>query len=201
MWWNRLQKSADILLTLSSSIDPTAKINPTAVISGPVSIGPGTIIGHGAIIEGPVQIGANCLVGDYTKMRGPTLMGDGSRVGYMCELRNAVLGTGVMVGPQCFVSDSLVEDEAFLGAQVRTSNMRLDFKPVSSMHEGKMTNTGLDKLGAYIGARAALGIQVVILPGRIVAPDSMFGPHVLIDKNYPAGRYMLKQELDFTPLP
>ena len=75
----------------------------------------------------------------------------------------------VTIGPQCFIADSKIEADAYLGAQVRTSNHRLDKKTVEVMVDGERLDTGLEKLGCLIGARAALGIQVIVLPGREIA--------------------------------
>lgn len=64
------------------------------------------------------------------------------------------------------------------------------------MVDGETVDTGLEKLGCLIGARAALGIQVIILPGRVVAPDSIFAPRITIEKNLPPGRYRAIQQLE-----
>ncbi|HCP7719535.1 TPA: transferase [Escherichia coli] len=55
--------------------------------------------------------------------------------------------------------------------------------------------TGCDKLGCYIGQRTRLGVQVVILPGRIIAPDTQIGPRIIVERNLASGKYSLRQEL------
>ena len=57
-------------------------------------------------------------------------------------------------------------------------------------------DSGLEKLGCLIGANAALGIQVIVLPGRVIAPNSIFAPRVTIEKNLPTGRYRHAQQLE-----
>lgn len=57
--------------------------------------------------------------------------------------------------------------EAYLGAQVRTSNHRLDEQPVSVRTPEGIIATGCDKLGCYIGKRSRLGVQVIILLGEL----------------------------------
>ncbi len=200
MWWKKLGVMAEFCTHLEPYISRSAKIARTAILVGDVRVGPNTKICHGAYIEGPVWIGANCLIGNNTMLRGPLRIAAGSRIGFSAELKNAVIGTRVLMGPSCYVADSVVDSDAYLGAMVRTSNQRLDRKPVSAMYRGSLHSTGLDKLGAYIGAKASLGIQVIILPGRIVAPGSIFGPRITIEKNLPAACYTLKQELKVTEL-
>ncbi len=201
MWWKQLEESELILADLEGKeINVSARIARTAIIKGAVHIGRNTIVDHFAIIEGPVWIGDNCIIGDSAKVRGPTRLLDGVRIGRQCELRNTLAHEGVAIGPLSFVCDSVVEEDAYLGAMVRTSNQMLDRSNARSMHEGSVVDTGLEKLGAHIGARTMLGIQVIILPGRIVPAGSLFGPRITIDKNYQPGRYVLRQELDFKPL-
>lgn len=200
MWWKLLSDNAAALDSLQSAVHPTAQIAEDAVLDGSISVGENSKICRGAFIQGPVSIGANCLIGNNAMIRGPLHIGDGTKVGYAAEIKNARIGTGVSIGPMCYVADSVLEDNVYLGAMVRTSNHRLDRAPVSAFHEGKLMDTGLEKLGAFIGSGASLGIQVIILPGRIVAPGSVFGPRITIEKNLPSARYVLRQELSASDL-
>src|SRR5262249_16889807 len=152
---------------------------------GRIVIGARTRICEGAYIEGPAAIGDDCMVGNMAMIRGPVHINNKVRIGFATEIKGAIIHDRVTIGPQCFVADSKIEADAYLGAQVRTSNPRLDKKPVTVIHDGKPVDTGREKLGCLIGARSALGIQVIILPGRIVAPDSIFAPRITIEKNLP----------------
>lgn len=200
MWWRELGPvAAGQAATPALRVDPAADVSPEARLNtdrGPVSIGPGTRVCAGAYIEGPVTIGADCMIGNLAMIRGSTTIGDGVRIGFATEIKNAVIEQRVTIGPQCFVADSKIERDAYLGAQVRTSNHRLDKKTVEVMIEGKRHDTGLEKLGCRIGEGAALGIQVVVLPGREVAAGSIFAPKVVIEKNLPSGRYRTAQHIE-----
>lgn len=201
MWWRELQQPQGVPAAAPGelSIHPDADVSAAATLNtdrGPVSIGARTRICPGAYIEGPVVIGSDCLVGNLAMIRGRTAIGDGTRIGFSTEVKNALIGERVAIGPQCFVADSKIESNAYLGAQVRTSNHRLDKRTVEVMVDGERVDTGLEKLGCLIGARAALGIQVIILPGREIAPDSVFAPRVTIERNLPTGRYRLAQPLE-----
>jgi UDP-N-acetylglucosamine diphosphorylase / glucose-1-phosphate thymidylyltransferase / UDP-N-acetylgalactosamine diphosphorylase / glucosamine-1-phosphate N-acetyltransferase / galactosamine-1-phosphate N-acetyltransferase len=198
MWWNELGIQQSALAQLRRNISPVADVSPDAMLLGDVVVGAGTRICGGAVIQGPVRIGRDCLIGNNAFIRGATVIGDGCRIGYATELKQARLGRDVTVGPQCFVADSLVDDRAYLGALVRTSNHRLDGACVKVMQDGALLDTQLDKLGAWIGADAALGVAVIILPGRVVAPGTQLGPRVTVEKNLPPGRYRLAQQLHFS---
>ena len=149
--------------------------------AGEVVIGANTRICHGAVIQGPVVIGANCLIGNYAFIRPGTIISNGVKIGFATEIKNAVIEAEATIGPQCFIADSVVANQAYLGAQVRTP-------------EGIIA-TGCDKLGCYIGQRSRLGVQVIILPGRIISPNTQLGPRVIVERNLPTGTYSLRQEL------
>jgi len=177
----------------------TAIIADGAVLDtsrGPISIGERTTICHGAYLQGPLEIGSDCLVGNAAMIRGPTRIGDDTRIGFATEIKAAIIAERVTIGPQCFVADSKIEADAYLGAQVRTSNHRLDKANVTVMVDGTVVDSGLEKLGCLIGARSSLGIQVIVLPGRVIAPDSTFAPRITIQRNLPSGRYRHVQQIE-----
>lgn len=163
--------------------------------AGEVVIGANTQICHGAVIQGPVVIGANSLIGNYAFIRPGTVISNSVKVGFATEIKNAVIESEVTIGPQCFIADSVVEHQAYLGAQVRTSNHRLDEKHVSVRTPWETISTGCEKLGCYIGQRSRLGVQVIILPGRIIAPGTQLGPRIIVERNLSSGNYALRQEL------
>ena len=200
MWWRELQGPHPSPSGLDRlKIDETADVSPNATLdtsSGPIEIGARTRICPGAHIQGPVTIGDDCLIGNLAMVRGRTAIGAGTRIGFATEIKNAIIEQNVLIGPQCFVADSKVEQEAYLGAQVRTSNHRLDKRTVEVMIDGERLDTGLEKLGCRIGAGAALGIQVIVLPGREIAPGSIFAPRTTVERNLPPGRYRLAQQLE-----
>jgi len=203
VWWRELQAQArdfDELLprTQGGDVHPSAKVADSATLdtsAGPIFIGARTRVCDGAVIKGPLVIGADCLVGNLALIRGATSIGDGTRIGFAAEIKNAIIEEQVTIGPQCFIADSKIEHDAYLGAQVRTSNHRLDRCSVKVLSGDEWLDTGVEKLGCLIGAGASLGIQVIVLPGRVIAAGSSFAPRITIEKNLPRGRYRLAQQL------
>ena len=70
------------------SIDPTAWIAPTAVVTGDVSLGPGVRVLHGAVLNGdrgPVMLGEDVVVMENAVLSGrsehPLVIGDAVLVG------------------------------------------------------------------------------------------------------------------------
>jgi bifunctional UDP-N-acetylglucosamine pyrophosphorylase/glucosamine-1-phosphate N-acetyltransferase len=202
MWWAEVETLADRLAAdplLEAGLSPQVEIEAGATIDetrGPVTIGAGTRVCAGAIIRGPAVIGRNCLIGNQAMIRGPVLRADGVRSGFASELKQVLVGEGVMIGPLCFVSDSKLDAGAYLGALVRTSNDRLDHAEIMVRQGNRDVPTGLHKLGCWIGEGTALGIQVIILPGRVVSPHSLFEPRITISRNFPPGRYRAAQAVE-----
>ena len=200
MWWAEIgslaaRLAADIPGGLSR-MDVSAVVEPGAAIddsAGPVVIGAGSRICAGAFLRGPILIGAGCMIGNLAMLRGPIRIGDQVRIGYATEIKQAMIADRVRVGPLCFVSDSRIDEDAYLGALVRTSNQRLDRAAITVRDGDREIATGLEKLGCWIGARSSLGIQVIVLPGRVIAEDSVFEPRVTIARNHPSGRYRVQQ--------
>jgi carbonic anhydrase/acetyltransferase-like protein (isoleucine patch superfamily) len=92
------------------SVDPSAYVAPTAVLSGDVRIGPESRILFNAVLTaegGPVEVGRQCVVMEHAVLRGtarhPLRLADHVLVGphaYLtgCELDDAVfVATGAMI--------------------------------------------------------------------------------------------------------
>jgi carbonic anhydrase/acetyltransferase-like protein (isoleucine patch superfamily) len=93
-------------LGVAPSIHPEAYVAPTAVVSGQVSIGPGSCIMHGAVLAaegGPIQIGSHCVIMENAVLRGtgrhPLLMGDGVLIGPHAQLTGCCLADEVFIAP------------------------------------------------------------------------------------------------------
>jgi UDP-N-acetylglucosamine diphosphorylase / glucose-1-phosphate thymidylyltransferase / UDP-N-acetylgalactosamine diphosphorylase / glucosamine-1-phosphate N-acetyltransferase / galactosamine-1-phosphate N-acetyltransferase len=203
VWWRELQAQARAATLQEDDrkvrVDPTASVAGTArldVSRGPITIGARTRICDGAFIEGPAAIGDDCMIGNFALVRGPVWIGKGTRIGFATEIKSAIIQDRVTIGPQCFVANSKIEHDVYLGAQVRTSNHRFDKQSVKVLVEGDWVDTGLEKLGCLIGAGSSLGIQVIVLPGRVIAPGSAFAPRITVEKNLPPGRYRVAQQLE-----
>ena len=203
MWWRDLQTLGQRVVATAAETSPhkaaNAIIEHDVVLDesgGPILIGSGALVCSGAIIRGPVAIGAGSMVGNYAIVRGPAVIGENVTIGSAAELKQALLGDRVSIGPHCYVADTRVDDDAYLGAMVRTSNHRLDRQPISVHHNGSVVETGCEKLGCWIGAGASLGIQVIILPGRVIAPGTVLEPRVTVTRNLPVGRYRVVQTLE-----
>ena len=86
------------------NIDRTAWIAPTAVITGDVSLGPGSRVLHGAVLNadrGPIILGEDVLVMENAVLRGR-------------PDHPLVLGDAVLVGPHTHLNGARIEEEVFV---------------------------------------------------------------------------------------
>lgn len=94
------------------TIDPTASVAPTAVVSGDVTIGAGTRVAHGAILTsqgGPLRIGSRCIVMENAVLRATTR-------------HPLTLGHHVLVGPRAYLSGCTAGDNVFLATGTTVFN-------------------------------------------------------------------------------
>ena len=89
-------------------ISKSAKVAPTASISGPCIICEGAEIRHCAFIRGSVIVGRGAVVGNST------------------ELKNCILFDGVQVPHYNYVGDSILGYRSHMGAGAVTSNVKSD---------------------------------------------------------------------------
>jgi carbonic anhydrase/acetyltransferase-like protein (isoleucine patch superfamily) len=138
------------------SVHPGAYVAPTAVLSGQVSIGPGSCILHGAVLAaegGPVQVGAGCVIMENAVLRGtvahPLLIGD-----------------SVLAGPHTQLTGATLADEVFIAAGAMVGN---------GAHLGRAASVApgaIVHLGAIVAphARIPAGWVAVGDPARAYPP-------------------------------
>lgn len=131
-------------------IHETATVAPSASITGPCIIGPGTEVRHCAFIRGNALVGEKCVVGNST------------------ELKNVILFDRVQVPHFNYVGDSILGYKSHMGCGSVTSNVKSDYTNVTvRTPEGKI-ETGLMKFGAMIGDGSEVGCNAVLNPGTVL---------------------------------
>jgi len=205
MWWEQIRTLDG--LTHSETLHGMhgvvgiehSVIHPTALLDtsqGPIVLGEDCRICEYASLTGPLIMGARCLVGKGAQVRQPSVIGDDVLIGQNAEVKRAVIGNGVNLGPSSYACDSWLEDGVFFAALVRTSNFRLDDRNVQVLHHGQRVDSGMKKLGCWVGKNTRLGIGCKIYPGRVVPPDALFEMDIHIRTNLPSGHYRLQQVLE-----
>lgn len=170
--WEVLPKIKDFIIELSKTLDKdkfeeikenvwvakTAKIAPTASITGPVIIDEEAEIRHCAFIRGSAIVGKNAVVGNST------------------ELKNVILFNNVQVPHYNYVGDSILGYKSHMGAGSITSNVKSDKKLVIVKNGDEKIETGLKKFGAMLGDNVEVGCGSVLNPGTIVGRNTNIYP-------------------------
>jgi carbonic anhydrase/acetyltransferase-like protein (isoleucine patch superfamily) len=140
------------------AIDVTARIAPTAVICGDVTVGPDTSVGFGAVLtaeSGPIVVGRQCVIMENAVIRGT-------------KRHPAALGDHVLVGPGAYLSGCTVGDCAFLATGSRVFNgamigARAEVRINATVH--LLTHLAED-------ATVPIGWVAVGDPARILPPEA-----------------------------
>ena len=192
--WEILPKINDYILELGPKLDKniyeqkgenvwiakSAKIAPTASITGPVIIDENAEIRHCAFIRGKAIVGKNAVVGNST------------------ELKNVILFNNVQVPHYNYVGDSILGYKAHMGAGSITSNVKSDKTNVqikvrvvgnkettsiansksimNQIKDEEIIETNLRKVGAFLGDGVEVGCNSVLNPGTIIGKNTNIYP-------------------------
>lgn len=160
-------------------VEGAAVILPGAYLfDDKVIIGPGTIIEPGALIKGPTVIGKNAEVRHGAYMRGNCLVGDKCVVGHTTEMKGSIMLTGAKAGHFAYVGDSILGNEANLGAGTKLANLKMISGSIAISVDRKRHDTGRRKLGAIIGDHTETGCNSVMSPGTLLGPSSIVYPGI-----------------------
>lgn len=149
-------------------VHKNAKVDETAHIDGPTIIDEGAEIRHCAFIRGSVIIGKRTVLGNS------------------CEVKNAILLDDVQVPHFNYVGDSIFGSHAHTGAGSIVSNLKSDKTNVTIAHGDGKVETGLRKVGAFLGDNVEVGCNCVLNPGTVIGPDSRVYPLTMIRGYIPA---------------
>ena len=138
-------------------VDPSARIAPTAVLCGDVTVGANCSIGFGAVLtaeSGSITLGANVVIMDTAVIRG-------------VRGHAVAIGDNVLVGPRAYLSGCTIEDEAFLatGATV--------FNGARVGRRAEVRINGIVHLRTVLPADATVPIGWIAVgdPAEILPPD------------------------------
>ena len=136
----------------------SAKVAPTASITGPCIIGERTEVRHCAFIRGSALVGNDCVVGNST------------------ELKNVILTETVQVPHYNYVGDSVLGSHSHMGAGSITSNVKSDKTLVVIKSGEEKYETGLKKMGAVLGDFVEVGCGSVLNPGTVIGKNTNIYP-------------------------
>ena len=181
--WEALPHIGDWILAIGATLDParydrvgeniwiakSAKVAPSASITGPCIIGEETEVRHCAFI------------------RGNALVGNGAVMGNSTELKNVILLDGVQVPHFNYVGDSILGYKSHLGAAAVTSNVKSDKSLVVIRAGETRIETNRKKVGAMVGDLVEVGCGSVLNPGTVIGRGSRVYPLSSVRGTLPEG--------------
>ena len=139
-------------------IDPTARIAPTAVICGDVTVGQSTSVGFGAVLtaeSGPIVVGGECVIMENAVIRGT-------------KRHPVTVGDHVLIGPGAYLSGCAIRDCAFLATGSRVFNGAI----IGARAEVRINATVHLLTKLLEDATVPIGWVAVGDPARILPPDA-----------------------------
>lgn len=145
-------------------VHKTADVFESAYLGAPCIIGPETQVRHCAFIRGSALVGANCVVGNSV------------------ELKNVILMDNVETPHYNYVGDSILGYHSHLGAGGITSNLKSSRDNITLRRKDENYKvveeyeTGLRKIGAFMGDWVEVGCNSVLCPGTLIGPHTNVYP-------------------------
>lgn len=165
------------------------EMHESAVIFGPeenIYLAQGASVEPQCVIDtrsGPVTIDEGAVVGAFTRIEGPCCIGKGSQT-FRANIRE-----GCSIGPVCrvggeiegsifhgrsnkyhkgFLGHAYVCEWVNLGGLCTDSDLKNDYSTVSVWCNAKLVDTGMTKVGAFIGDHVKTSIGTMLNTGTVI---------------------------------
>ncbi|MFQ5667543.1 MAG: bifunctional sugar-1-phosphate nucleotidylyltransferase/acetyltransferase [Candidatus Binatia bacterium] len=179
--WDILAANRVVMDTWEEArISRHATVDGNVTFTGPVHVEGGSVIKSGAVLAGPCYVGRNCYVGNNVLIRSYSSLGAGSTIGYGVELKNCVLFGNSQVGRLSFVGDSVIGENVDIGSGTMTINERTDRASVRVDVRNQPIDSGLAKLGAFMGDNVKVGAGNTLAAGTVLAPGTCVPHHATV---------------------
>ena len=151
---------------------------------------------------GPIFIGDNVIIQPQTRVEGPCYIGEGS------ILVGGKIREGTSIGPVCrigeeveqsiflgysnkyhegFLGHSYVGEWVNLGALTTNSDLKNNYSTVKVMVKGELLDSGLIKVGSFLGDHVKTGIGTLLGTGMVVGfATNIFGGGMIKEKSIPS---------------
>lgn len=139
--------------------------------------------------KGPIYLGSGCQIEGFTVIKGPTYVGNN------CIIRSAYIGSGCYIGDMCrigvgseleetiisgftnkqhlgFIAHSYIGEWVNIGAGTNVSDLKNTYGTVRVSIGDSKIDTGLIKLGCFMGDYVKASIGTQIYSGKKIGPFS-----------------------------
>ncbi len=171
------------------------------ILSKGVYLAPGAVIDA---TDGPVFIGENSKVDSHAAIYGPCFVGQdsrilagkvsGSSIGPVCrvggEVEESIFQSYVNKYHDGFIGHSYVGSWVNFGAMTTNSDLKNNYSNIRVSLNGNSIDTGLNKIGSFIGDHTKFGIGTLLNTGiNIGVCCNVFGGGLITDKEIPSFKW------------
>lgn len=145
-----------------------ARVWPGVVLStetGPIEIDAGAEVRPGSLVEGPCYVGRGTVI-DGAKVRPGCSFGPQCRIGGEAEA--CVFQGYANKHHDGFLGHSFVGEWVNLGAGTSNSDLKNAYQPVTVELAGRRVDTGLLKVGCFVGDHAKAAIGTLFNTGAVI---------------------------------
>lgn len=179
--WHLFELRDWLLEKLPQRVTKT-QIAKTATVSGKVIMEEGARVFDYALVQGPVYIGRDAVVGAYSILRQGSILEEKAEIQRFVDCARSIIGPDSQVHTG-FVGDSILGSGVRIGAGLVTANRRIDRENIKVRVQGAWVNTKRSYMGALIGDRVGVGVNVTVMPGVVIGADSSIGPNSVVMEN------------------
>ena len=195
--WDLMARNPEAIAADLAGATPLreGRVHASAVLESPdrIAIEDGAVVGPFVVLDasdGPIRIARGARIEAHSIVRGPCVVGPGTQL----------LGgsfTACTFGPECrvagevewtvwqghankrhhgFVGHSVIGEWVNLGALTTTSDLKNNYGRVRVWVDGRETDSGSSKVGAFLGAHVKTGIGTLLPTGASVGcAANLFG--------------------------
>jgi len=151
---------------------------------GPIFMGDGVTVQSQTRVEGPCYVGeGSILVGG--KIRGGASIGPVCRIGG--EVEQSIFLGYCNKYHEGFLGHSYVGEWVNLGALTTNSDLKNNYSSVKVKLKGEMVDSGLIKVGSFLGDHVKTGIGTLLGTGMVVGfATNIFGGGMIKEKSIPS---------------
>ena len=147
---------------------------------------PNTIVDKSAVLIGPLLLGPGCEVRPGAYIRGNVLAGKNVVIGHCTEVKNSILFDEVQIPHFNYVGDSILGYRVHFGAGAITSNFRADHGQIKIKYGENARILPFNKMGAVVGDFTEGGCNAVLNPGTLLGKNCRVYPLASIRGTYPS---------------
>ncbi|MEN8198917.1 MAG: hypothetical protein ABFR63_02475 [Thermodesulfobacteriota bacterium] len=169
----------------AETVKGAAVIMAGAILMGNrIDLGEGVLVESGALIKSPAIIGDCTEVRQGAYLRGYCLTGKRCVLGHTTEIKHSIFFNDAKAGHFNYLGDSILGQDANLGAGTKFANLKFLGDTVSIRTEDGAVDTGRRKFGAILGDGAQTGCNSVTNPGTVIGKGGILMPNTTAPSGY-----------------